>query len=390
MRSGWSELTRRPASQVPALDALRAFAILLVVAAHYAGSQWPLAKGTDIALAHNPVFLFGWTGVDLFFVLSGLLIGKQLWRELDKTGTIRVPRFLLRRGFRIWPLFFAMMIWLVFIHGMRFEWPDWVFLSNYFPTRYGRSWSLSTEEQFYIAVPFLLLFTTRFLPRRLQAWPIVAAIIAVPIVRWFEWRRLLAAGLSVEALSERMVFPIHVHCEALLVGLLLALLHSRHREIFNAPGRWNTSPRGWMIFFACTVVGLGLDKMNKDVFAFFALAIIYGSATFLALADRSIFTRWLNSGFFYPFSRLAYGMYLNHFWFLHGSTRWTIRTFSGVVHSPNLVFLIGLVVGTAISAGVAVLTFVTIEHPFLMLREHVLGRSPEGATAPAKPVPVLA
>src|SRR5260221_640144 len=59
VRSGWHELTRRPASQVPALDALRAFAIFLVVGAHSGGSQWPLAKAPDIALAHNPVFNFG-------------------------------------------------------------------------------------------------------------------------------------------------------------------------------------------------------------------------------------------------------------------------------------------------------------------------------------------
>ncbi len=349
VRSGWHELTRRPASQVPALDALRAFAIFLVVGAHYAGSQWPLAKAPDIALAHNPVFNFGWTGVDLFFVLSGLLIGKQLWRELDRTGTVRVPRFLLRRGFRIWPLYFAMMFWVVFIHGMRFEWPDWVFLSNYFPTRYGRSWSLSTEEQFYIAVPILLLLTTRFLPRRAQAWPLVGAVVAIPIVRVFQRQHLEAVGMSPDRLADQMHFPIHVHCEALIIGLLLALLSTRYKSVFEARGRWGTSPLALAVFVGCTALGLALDRMNKDIFAFLALGLIFGSLTFLTLADRSIITRPLNSVFFYPFSRLAYGMYLNHFWFLHGSTAWTIHTFGPLLPSPTLVFLLGLVVGTGSS-----------------------------------------
>jgi len=389
VRSGWHELTRRPASQVPALDALRAFAIFLVVGAHYAGSQWPLAKAPDIALAHNPVFNFGWTGVDLFFVLSGLLIGKQLWRELDRTGTVRVPRFLLRRGFRIWPLYFAMMFWVVFIHGMRFEWPDWVFLSNYFPTRYGRSWSLSTEEQFYIAVPILLLLTTRFLPRRAQAWPLVGAVVAIPIVRVFQRQHLEAVGMSPDRLADQMHFPIHVHCEALIIGLLLALLSTRYKSVFEARGRWGTSPLALAVFVGCTALGLALDRMNKDIFAFLALGLIFGSLTFLTLADRSIITRPLNSVFFYPFSRLAYGMYLNHFWFLHGSTAWTIHTFGPLLPSPTLVFLLGLVVGTGISAGVAAISFILIEHPFLQLREHLLGDR-EAVPAPAVPAPEAA
>jgi peptidoglycan/LPS O-acetylase OafA/YrhL len=387
--AGWRELTHRPPSQVPALDALRAFAVFGVIGAHYAGSQWMLAKGPETSLAHNPVFTFGWAGVDLFFVLSGLLIGKQLWRELDKTGTVRIPRFLMRRSFRIWPLYFAMMLFVVFVRGVRFQWPDWVFLSNYFPTIYGRSWSLSTEEQFYIIVPFLLLMLIRLLPRGKEWVPLVALLFIVPVIRHFDRARLVASGMSSELLSERMVFPIHVHCEGLAVGLLLAWLTTRKKHLFEPKGRGGMSPFALGVFFVCTAIGGVLDVYNREDFAFLALALIFGSATFLALADRSFVTAPLRSKFFYPFSRLAFGMYLNHFWFFHGSTRWVVKNVGGMIHSPTLVFLIGLVVGTLISAGVSAVTFMLIEHPFLMLREHWFGQ-PRTPVAPAVQVPPAA
>ncbi len=373
VRSGWHELSHRPASQVPALDALRACAVFLVIGAHYAGSQWPAAGGVDLRLAHNPVFYFGWTGVDLFFILSGFLIGKQLWRELDRTGTVRVPRFWLRRGFRIWPLYFAMLGILTIWKGHLAQWPDWLFLSNYFTTAYARSWSLSTEEQFYIAVPLLLLLTTRVIPRRAQAWPLVGLLVAVQGVRVWQRRYLLAAGVPATQIIDRMQFPIHVHCESLLVGLLIAYLSTSRPHLFRAEGRWGTSTLGLLVVVLGSSLGMALDLLNKNIFSFLALSLIYGSLAFFVLADRSPLTRPLRSWVFYPFSRLAFGMYLNHFWFAHGSTAWTVTHLSGVLYLPVLVFLAGLVIGTAISAGVATVTFILIEHPFLMLREHWFG-----------------
>lgn len=383
IRAGWRELTHRPASQVPALDALRAMAVLLVIGSHYITS-WAHAKGADIAIARNPIFNYGWTGVDLFFILSGLLIGKQLWRELDQTGTVRVPRFLLRRGFRIWPLYFATLAFLVVWRGAQPEWADWVFLSNYIPTGYARSWSLSTEEQFYIAVPFILLVTARFLPPKAQAWPIVGLILAVPLVRWWQANQLRPLGLSTREFNDALHFPIHLHCEALLIGLLLALVSTRHPQVFRTAGRGGLSKVGLGVFIAASAIGIGLRVFDKTLFSFLALGLIFGSLTFFVLSDRSILTRPLGSMVFYPFSRLAFGMYLNHFFFWTGSTAWTIATFSGVLH-PVVVFVIGLIVGTGVSAAVATVTFLLIEHPFLMLREHWLGERKTGARGGSLP-----
>src|SRR5262249_38367589 len=97
-------LTHRPAGQVPALDALRTCAVLIVLCAHLTVAYLKHG-GIDSWLARFPLVKNGGLGVDLFFVLSGYFIGKQLWRELARTGTIHFSRFVFRRGLRIWPLF---------------------------------------------------------------------------------------------------------------------------------------------------------------------------------------------------------------------------------------------------------------------------------------------
>src|SRR5258708_19900381 len=131
---------------------------------------------------------------------------------------------------------------------MRFEWPDWVFISNLLPTRSGRSWSLSTEGQFFIAVTIILLLTSRFLPRRAQAWPLVGAVVAIPIVRVFQRQHLEAVGMPPDRLADQMPFPLHLHCEALIIALLLALLRTRYKSAFEARQRCRTPPLRLSLF----------------------------------------------------------------------------------------------------------------------------------------------
>src|SRR6185295_10684233 len=100
LRTAAEDLRHRPGANVASLDVLRSLAILLVFSNHtdraFATVDW---------IGNLPFVNWGWTGVDLFFVLSGYLIGSQLWKELRKSGRIQVGRFILRRGFRIWPLY---------------------------------------------------------------------------------------------------------------------------------------------------------------------------------------------------------------------------------------------------------------------------------------------
>ncbi|HEX7977545.1 MAG TPA: acyltransferase [Gemmatimonadaceae bacterium] len=368
LATGWRDLTRPPRGQEPALDALRAFAVLGVICSHYAAPQWTHAAGAIPRLGNSAPFYFGWTGVDLFFVLSGLLIGRQLWREIDDTGTVRIGRFLLRRGFRIWPLYFVALTYVSLTADT--GWADWAFLSNYLGAVFSRSWSLATEEQFYIIVPLVLLISTRVLTLRNQMWVVLALLASVPVVRVVTRARLLALGLPPQALADRMQYPIHLHCEPLLIGLLIALFSITRPEWFTKKAPGQLAWRAFAVMLALTVAGGLLDWYNKNIFAFFALALIFGGATYFVMVDRSLLTRPLHARIFYPISRLSYGMYLNHFVVFPGSTAWVVRHGRGL--PTTFVFVSGLVLAVAISIAVAVLTFLLVEQPFLQLRASLL------------------
>ena len=88
---------RLPSQRMLSLDVLRAVAVLIVL-----GKHGILGVG-DGGVFHNVALKFrwfGWVGVDLFFVLSGFLIGGLLFAEIKRTGTLDIPRFLTRRAFK--------------------------------------------------------------------------------------------------------------------------------------------------------------------------------------------------------------------------------------------------------------------------------------------------
>jgi peptidoglycan/LPS O-acetylase OafA/YrhL len=219
-RSAWHDLRNRPEHNVPGLDFLRTCAILLVFTGHAAGSL-----GSPAWFAKLPFAYYGWTGVDLFFVLSGILIGSQIWRELKTTGDIQIGRFLLRRGLRIWPLYFVFIILVgceVLFLGRDGSglWADAAYVSNYFHCQVGGSWSLSTEEQFYVLAPLSLALFSRFLRlERMWVLPVLGPFLLIA-------SRLLTIrhypSMPVRQMDQLLYLPIHTHSDGLAIGLAIA------------------------------------------------------------------------------------------------------------------------------------------------------------------------
>src|ERR1043165_6378202 len=89
------------------LDLLRGIAILMVLVTHCGVD--PSHSGKLERIARNFTG-FGWSGVDLFFVLSGFLVGGLLFKEIRARHSLDVKRFLLRRGFKIWPAYIALVV----------------------------------------------------------------------------------------------------------------------------------------------------------------------------------------------------------------------------------------------------------------------------------------
>lgn len=371
------ELWVRPPHQVPALDGLRALAILLVVCAHFYGNFWTSHVREALpAMSSLPMFLWGWTGVDLFFVLSGYLIGKQLWRERITTGSIRFWPFILRRGMRIWPLFYAMLLFYTIVPGeVKTSGWDFAFLTNFNRGKgFDDGWSLATEEQFYIIMP-LLLIATASVRRWWMFYAGIAALIAGEwTMRAITMHRLMADGLTGKVLLDAMHYPIYLHCDALLAGLVIALWSERHPARFRAPKTAGVSWLGLAIFVGVSAVGVALRTYDKTIFAFTALGMVYGGLTLWMLWDRSPLSAVARWRIWYPISRLSYGMYLNNFVIFPGITYAVFTGVRSATGSMVVGSIFGLLTGTIVSMCVAAFTFTVVERPFLILRDRVLHR----------------
>lgn len=369
VRDALNDLRYAPRTQIPALDALRTLAILMVIAGHFPESgkaQFPQYA----QLLDGSLFAFGWTGVDLFFVLSGFLIGRQLWKEQLRTGTINVGRFITRRGFRIWPLyFFIALLSPALDNKSSYKWADWAFLSNYFSGRVEGGWSLSTEEQFYILAPLLIFVGVRFLSRRGWYAVFLASLLAVSGVRWWTAHKLLGAGLSVAAVKTAMYTPFHLHNDGLTIGLLLAFVSVSMPRLLDGSPSMRT--RVLTVAAVTSVVAVMLRAANGIVFPFLSLALIYGSMMIALLAMAADRLRLLESRGLYRVSRLSYGMYLNHFAVLRWIAPSVARSVKAVGGQNPFTLFVTLGIVIAISLSFAMATFVLIEHPFLALRERV-------------------
>lgn len=169
------------------LDVLRAVAIMLVLGRY---SVAPVAWAGHLSILAKAWLNFGWTGVDLFFVLSGYLIGGLLFAELKREGSIEAARFIGRRAWRIWPPYFVYIASVFAAFLWWYHWPCvqvWRFLApciihvqNYFPYGFhdavhhlppqqqttalvlrNITWSLAIEEHFYLALPLVLMCASR-------------------------------------------------------------------------------------------------------------------------------------------------------------------------------------------------------------------------------------
>jgi peptidoglycan/LPS O-acetylase OafA/YrhL len=372
---GFRDLRQPPPGNRPCLDVLRTLAIGLVIATHI-GPYIPNA----LRLHRTPFVLFGWTGVDLFFVLSGLLIGGQLWKELKATDTVDIGRFVLRRGFRIWPLYYALIIFLAVQHivwrvarpGL---WIDMSFLCNYMPTRHqvDGAWSLSTEEQFYLLIPILLMLgAKRFSPRSLVTLSL-AWFAALPVIRYFVLRHYPpAASTDFNATMEAIYFPFHTHSDGLALGLLIAWVMTWKPEWLRK-SRWLDA-----VLVAVFLAGCWLWYSIPLAFLFSLVAITHGALTVLLLRipERWIF---LSKGF-YVTSRLSYGVYLIHAGLLVRAMPYLTRLFGVGFRS----FVLSYVLCSTVSFALAFVSFCLIELPFLKLRTRFLARNRVAAANPGE------
>ena len=168
--------------RIQCLDGLRAVAIVMVTASHYLPYFLPASYQHYAAMLGAP-------GVDVFFVISGFLITSLMLREWDRTGTLSLPAFYLRRCLRILPAYFCFLLVVFFFNRLGplpVDHHAWWYLVTYtynFNSHLGiasigQVWSLCVEEHFYLLWPLtVLLLGIKRAPVALIVLIVVAAVL---------------------------------------------------------------------------------------------------------------------------------------------------------------------------------------------------------------------
>lgn len=295
------------------LDTLRAAAILMVIPRH----AWELLGGEFVGPVLKPVFKAGWIGVELFFVLSGFLIGGQLFQSIKKERRVQLWKFYLKRTFRIMPSYFSVLalyyLWPAFREKPEID-PAWRFI--FYVMNYGRqgeafshAWSLCIEEHFYLVFP-LMVSLCLWRPKVFRAeWLVPMALCCSLSIRFYLW----SSGAPFYTSVYR---PTHTHLDGLIVGIGLAYL----REF--KPNIWTrlTAQPNLMLVLSALLIALGLyfppSHPISYVMSFTLIALGFGSLHAVVLAPNT----WLASKKIpgaATMASLAFALYLTHKQMIH-------------------------------------------------------------------------
>jgi peptidoglycan/LPS O-acetylase OafA/YrhL len=323
-----------------ALDVVRCIAIASVVNCHAVGASGSSADLNFLRL--------GGKGVDLFFVLSGWLLGHQLLSELKSTHTLDIARFWYRRWLRTLPAYYAVLAltfaWQIVGRGNVDLCGSYLFFGqNYLSDLpyFSVSWSLCVEEHFYLLVAPLLLLFFRMPWARYTALPILLLIPSV--CRAFGWYHSIDAT--------------HVRYDQCAAGVVLAAL-----SIF-VPKLWTTLCRFAPWLAAASLIAVAFNvfvriKRESQIGDFGILPYTLIFASWILLANSSPY--WQSHRVFgarYLADR-SYAVYL-----LHG------EAFALLKRLPQLPFLLYLALAWLLSLLLAEMLYRGVERPILRARE---------------------
>jgi peptidoglycan/LPS O-acetylase OafA/YrhL len=368
---------------VPVLDAVRGLAISLVLFIHI-GESVPAQPGGAWTIFRS-IASSSWVGVDLFFVLSGFLITGILYDTMDASNFFKA--FYARRFLRIFPLYYGFLILLFLLTGpLQIDWHgrQWVYLLYLQNTRVVKDvqsagfspyitinhlWSLAVEEQFYFvwpAVVFLIRDRSRLL--RISALLIVGSMVL---------RVLMLHG-------GRSLWMIYIftpaRADTLMIGSALALLFRGGPEL---PERLRKLA---LFVLPCCLVGLLLMALPTRGLSFSSRNVIIFGYTMVSLASASVMTlsltdqkfrRVLDRSTLRWLGKCSYGIYVLHLPVMMLLLR--LNTVSRLEDAfVNPFWKVAVVLAaSAVSVGVAFLSFNLYESRFLKLKQIFRYQFPE-------------
>jgi len=337
----------------PALDGVRAVAVLMVFAFHYGGGahRGPLLKVADA------IRLQGWAGVDVFFALSGFLITGVLYDTRHDSRFF--SRFFARRSVRIFPVYYLVaLVLLVLTPVFHYSWQAihllfLVYLGNipgaFTPAIYqiharfpaadvylGHLWSLCVEEQFYLLWP-LLVWAIR--GRVNLMWTAFGlSTLALGLRMWI----VLGSGVDLRGGWLMNVLPFHM--DTILIGAILALLLRGERA-----ARWQKMCAATFAVSTIALIVLFLVDSARDAawlstIGFTLIALASAGLIGSAVRRGSVTYKFFSLRPLRIMGRYSYGFYVYHLLF---ASAWTALT-AELVHLLHSAAL-GTITGIAIT-----------------------------------------
>jgi peptidoglycan/LPS O-acetylase OafA/YrhL len=298
-----------------ALDVLRAVAVLTIIVHHTPRDFLHLGL---LQPAVAEFQLFGWIAVDMFFVLSGYLVSGLLFSEYRKTGEVHVGRFLIRRGFKIYPGFYAMLAATVVMQVLGKQLVvkalliDSLFLQSYLKGSWDHTWSLAVEEHFYFFISFLIWMRVRARPKDpFRGFPGTFLLFAAMALGL-----RLYTSIALPFNYHTHHFPTHLRMDSLFFGVLLSYWHHFDRARMTdivARYRWPIV----VLSFVCLAPAFFLDVPDSFFMHTYGHTVLYlgfGGILCAALQTKApsnrLLSRLTDAAAF--IGRHSYSIYLWH------------------------------------------------------------------------------
>ena len=396
--SAQAALKGAEARAIPTLDGMRGIAVLLVLMFHFAWTfpgEDPATAVTfieKIAVRIHAFLWSGWTGVDLFFVLSGYLITRGLVSPSKKAVGTRLKMFWMRRVLRIFPLYYAFIIVgtivALAVSGTSAWVPGpsyWVYMQNYalaFDDEVLRwtahFWSLAIEEQFYFVWPIVALTVSRkrLIPTILVLVPAVVMLRGFMIFKGASIPALNGTFHGAEGIAKFVYRATFTRADGLLLGAFVAVTQ---REVLHPVSiAWRRLRFPIWIATALALVGLyimanGLNDYDRRIMAigYVTLAIFFASSISMC-ADAVISERvraFLSWRPLVACGKVSYGMYIFHWVLVILLVPRLVVMQKGMDVGTQMGLTSAVIVGgIAVSYVLATLSFKFFETPFLKLK----------------------
>lgn len=409
IRHNWLHLTRRPGFQEPVLDGVRAIAIIWVLAVHLVFFHLGIFPEQAAAVFANP--LTGWImrgdlALDLFFVISGFLMGSMLFEEFRKSGNLVFSRFYVRRFLRLIPVYLAaMLLGLYFCHDLpgmdkwgnaETIWANLLYVNNFIPIEkqyMGWCWSLAVEEQFYILLPASILVFMGLGRGRLGI--LIGLLLMSGIVRYTIIHVYAVVPPPLEqAYTPQWSHWFNTEYDKLYTrfGGLLAGVTAAYLTCYRLPQLKRFFDRvGWVTVLSlvcmAVIVHIVMTPMGAPLFDRIpqlareswwalhhdALSIATAFLILAAIHTPSLFGGTLR-GFlswrgFYPLAQLSYSCYLVHEMVII----WLYPKLAPMLYSllgPGWTMAVDAAAALLITFAITAVLYVTIERPSMRLRSH--------------------